>query len=219
MDHCVFCRIISGEIPSMRVYEDEGCIAALDISPASPGHTLIIPTIRGQAGSQGVQGTRGYTGSNGEQGAQGLQGMQGLQGVSGSTGLRGEQGSQGYQGVGGEQGTQGLQGEQGLQGLQGPKGDTQFGGIFDGDGHTLTVSANVSGAGRIWWNEANSLVQPFYALLGANVTLAGKHYELMLWGRNLTGTAYKTFYFMSIGHEFLQRSHGRTMGATLRLRW
>ena len=83
----------------------------------------------------------------------------------------------------------------------------------------LTVSANVSGAGRIWWNEANSLVQPFYALLGANVTLAGKHYELMLWGRNLTGTAYKTFYFMSIGHEFLQRSHGRTMGATLRLRW
>lgn len=96
-------------------------------NPTVQGHTLIIPTIRGQAGSQGVQGTRGYTGSNGEQGAQGLQGMQGLQGVSGSTGLRGEQGSQGYQGVGGEQGTQGLQGDQGLQGLQGPKGDTQFG--------------------------------------------------------------------------------------------
>ena len=45
MDNCVFCRIISGEIPSMRVYEDEGCIAALDINPASPGHTLIIPKV------------------------------------------------------------------------------------------------------------------------------------------------------------------------------
>ena len=48
MDNCVFCRIISGEIPSMRVYEDEGCIAALDISPASPGHTLIIPKVHHQ---------------------------------------------------------------------------------------------------------------------------------------------------------------------------
>ena len=48
MDNCVFCRIISGDIPSMRVYEDEGCIAALDISPASPGHTLIIPKVHHQ---------------------------------------------------------------------------------------------------------------------------------------------------------------------------
>jgi histidine triad (HIT) family protein len=45
MDNCVFCRIISGEIPSLRVYEDEECIAALDINPASPGHTLIIPKV------------------------------------------------------------------------------------------------------------------------------------------------------------------------------
>ena len=43
MDNCVFCKIISGDIPSMRVYEDDACIAALDINPASPGHTLIIP--------------------------------------------------------------------------------------------------------------------------------------------------------------------------------
>ena len=45
MDNCVFCRIISGEIPSLRVYEDEECIAVLDINPASPGHTLVIPRV------------------------------------------------------------------------------------------------------------------------------------------------------------------------------
>lgn len=82
---------------------------------------------------------------------------------------------------------------------------------------TLTLAANVSGAGRIYWNEANTLHQPFYALLGASVNLSGKHYSLQLWGRNLTDTHYRTFYFMSIGHEFLQRGHGRSMGITLRL--
>lgn len=43
MDNCIFCRIIAGEIPSMRVFEDENCVAMLDINPANPGHTLILP--------------------------------------------------------------------------------------------------------------------------------------------------------------------------------
>ncbi|MBQ7691426.1 MAG: TonB-dependent receptor plug domain-containing protein [Muribaculaceae bacterium] len=81
----------------------------------------------------------------------------------------------------------------------------------------LTLAANVSGAGCVYWNEANTLAQPFYALMGASVTIEGRHCDLQLWGRNLTGTTYRTFYFVSIGHEFLQRGHGRTLGATLRL--
>ena len=43
MDNCIFCMIIEGKIPSRRVYEDENCIAMLDINPATPGHTLILP--------------------------------------------------------------------------------------------------------------------------------------------------------------------------------
>ena len=42
MENCIFCRIIAGEIPSMRIYEDQDCIATLDIGPAAKGHTLII---------------------------------------------------------------------------------------------------------------------------------------------------------------------------------
>lgn len=82
---------------------------------------------------------------------------------------------------------------------------------------SLTVGANVRGTGEIYWNEANDVRQPFYCLLGASATLAGKHYSLELWGRNLTDTKYNTFYFVSIGHTFLQRGHGTSVGATLRI--
>lgn len=40
---CVFCKIINGNIPSYKVYEDDIVLAFLDINPDSNGHTLIIP--------------------------------------------------------------------------------------------------------------------------------------------------------------------------------
>ena len=41
--NCVFCKIINGEIPSYKVYEDEYVMAFLDISQITKGHTLIVP--------------------------------------------------------------------------------------------------------------------------------------------------------------------------------
>jgi len=43
MPDCVFCKIVKGEIPAEKVYEDENYLAFLDIHPLSPGHTLVIP--------------------------------------------------------------------------------------------------------------------------------------------------------------------------------
>jgi len=40
---CIFCRIISGEIPAMKVLEDESALAFLDIGPLAEGHVLLIP--------------------------------------------------------------------------------------------------------------------------------------------------------------------------------
>jgi len=40
---CIFCKILEGKIPSVRVYEDEGVVAFLDIAPIAPGHTLLVP--------------------------------------------------------------------------------------------------------------------------------------------------------------------------------
>lgn len=40
---CVFCKIVSGEIPSVKVYEDDSVFAFMDINPLNDGHVLIIP--------------------------------------------------------------------------------------------------------------------------------------------------------------------------------
>ncbi|MDO8564687.1 MAG: HIT family protein [bacterium] len=43
METCVFCKIIQGEIPSSKVYEDDNILAFLDINPVNHGHVLVIP--------------------------------------------------------------------------------------------------------------------------------------------------------------------------------
>ena len=43
MENCIFCKIVKGEIPSNKVYEDEKTIAFLDINPVSKCHLLVIP--------------------------------------------------------------------------------------------------------------------------------------------------------------------------------
>ncbi|NHM31748.1 HIT family protein [Neobacillus terrae] len=45
MDDCIFCKIIRGEIPAAKVFENEHVMAFLDISQVTKGHTLIIPKI------------------------------------------------------------------------------------------------------------------------------------------------------------------------------
>ena len=40
---CIFCRMVAGEIPTTKIYEDETVLAFLDIGPLSRGHTLLIP--------------------------------------------------------------------------------------------------------------------------------------------------------------------------------
>ncbi len=40
---CIFCKIINGEIPCNKIYEDEAVLAFLDIRPVSDGHTLVVP--------------------------------------------------------------------------------------------------------------------------------------------------------------------------------
>ena len=40
---CIFCKIIKGELPKYKVYEDEDVLAFLDINPVAGGHTLVVP--------------------------------------------------------------------------------------------------------------------------------------------------------------------------------
>jgi len=42
-DDCIFCKIVAGEIPCFKVYEDDRALAFMDISPLSKGHLLVVP--------------------------------------------------------------------------------------------------------------------------------------------------------------------------------
>ena len=79
----------------------------------------------------------------------------------------------------------------------------------------MVLSAGVTGAGRIYWNEANDASQPFYALLEASVRFEGEKWAVDFWCKNATNTEYNTFYFESMGNRFLQR--GRPISGGLRV--
>lgn len=82
---------------------------------------------------------------------------------------------------------------------------------------SLSFDINLRNTGRIYWNETNDRKQNGYSLLGASFTAQVSDVELSVWGKNLTGTKYDTFYFMSMGNEFLQRGRPWQIGATLRI--
>ena len=76
----------------------------------------------------------------------------------------------------------------------------------------LTFSLNGYGAGRIYWNESNSLSQPLYATLDGTVRLEGRRWAVDVWAKNITNSHYDLFYFESMGNSFLQRAKGATAG-------
>jgi len=43
MDDCIFCKIIKGEIPCAKIYEDDSVFVFVDIAPVNPGHVLVVP--------------------------------------------------------------------------------------------------------------------------------------------------------------------------------
>ena len=76
----------------------------------------------------------------------------------------------------------------------------------------MVLGLGVQGAGRIYWNEANDVSQPFYALLEASVRFEGSKWAVDLWCKNATNTKYNLFYFESMGNRFLQRGKPTTGG-------
>ena len=57
MEDCLFCKIIAGEIPSSKVYEDDLCYAFYDISPLAPTHFLVAPKVHLASAADGTAET------------------------------------------------------------------------------------------------------------------------------------------------------------------
>lgn len=79
----------------------------------------------------------------------------------------------------------------------------------------IVLQANWQGAGKIFWNEDNTISQPFYGLLGAQISLVQRRARISFWGKNLTNTDYNTFYFKSIGNSFIQKGKPLQIGISV----
>ena len=81
----------------------------------------------------------------------------------------------------------------------------------------VTVGADLSAAGRIYWTEANNAHQDFYATLGAHIGFDFKHIGINIWGKNLTDKDFDTFYFESMKRSFTQHGKPFQVGVDVKL--
>lgn len=79
----------------------------------------------------------------------------------------------------------------------------------------FVLNVGWNGVGRIYWNEENSLSQPFYGLLSASLVWEKGHWGASLWGKNLLNEKYNTFYFRSIGNDFFAQGKPLHFGVSL----
>lgn len=79
------------------------------------------------------------------------------------------------------------------------------------------ASAQCNAAGKIYWNEANLLSQPFYALVNAQAGIRKGIVSLNVWARNLTDTDYAAFYFESFNKPYMQRGKPLQFGTRVNL--
>ena len=79
----------------------------------------------------------------------------------------------------------------------------------------LVLNVGWNGIGRTYWNEENTLSQPFYSLLSASLAWEKGHWGVSLWGKNLLNEKYNTFYFRSIGNDFFAQGKPLHFGVSL----
>jgi len=82
----------------------------------------------------------------------------------------------------------------------------------------ITLDADFSGAGRIYWKESNDLSQGFYGTMNARLVLEKSIFSVEFWGRNIFDRDYNAFYFESMGNSLVQKGRPAQWGATLRLK-
>ena len=83
---------------------------------------------------------------------------------------------------------------------------------------SLSLNVGWNGIGRIYWNEENTLQQPFYGLWSASIVWEKGHFGASLWSKNLFDKEYSTFYFKSIGNDFFAQGKPLQAGISLYLK-
>jgi outer membrane receptor protein involved in Fe transport len=80
----------------------------------------------------------------------------------------------------------------------------------------VVLHIDIKGFGKIFWNESNTLYQPFYTLLNGSISVRKGSFSVDMWGKNLASSDYNTFYFLSMGNSFLQKGKPMQFGISLK---
>ena len=83
----------------------------------------------------------------------------------------------------------------------------------------IRVNLLYRGAGNIYWDEENSVSQPFYGLLDAKISFSRKTLQFDLWAKNLLNTYYEAFYFEALGNKYVQTGKPAQMGINLSVKF
>lgn len=83
----------------------------------------------------------------------------------------------------------------------------------------LTANLGYTGAGKIYWTEANDVSQSFYGTVNARISMLTGPVQIDVWGRNIFDKEYATFYFESMNKGFMQQGRPAQFGVDLRLRF
>jgi len=75
------------------------------------------------------------------------------------------------------------------------------------------------GAGNIYWDEENSVSQPYYGLLDAKISIIRKTMQLDLWAKNILNTYYEAFYFEALGNKYVQTGKPAQIGVNLSVKF
>lgn len=80
----------------------------------------------------------------------------------------------------------------------------------------MDINLVYRGLGRIYWNEENTFSSNYYNLVDANIALSKNNLVFALWGKNLLGTDYESFYFEAIGNQYIQTGKPMRFGVNLK---
>ncbi len=86
--------------------------------------------------------------------------------------------------------------------------------VARGFADSLQLRVGWNGVGRIYWNEENTLSQPFYGLWQASLAWEKGAYGVSLWASNILNKKYNTFYFRSMGNDFFSQGKPLQLGIT-----
>ncbi|WP_165042056.1 TonB-dependent receptor [Dysgonomonas sp. ZJ709] len=81
----------------------------------------------------------------------------------------------------------------------------------------ILISGQYAGVGKIYWNEDNKVVQPFYGMLNGKVSFVKDKFSLDVWAKNIAGKEYIAYYFKTGTSEYVQAGKPFTFGVNLHL--